>query len=168
MRSSRVRRHTAFNVRAPCRREGKITRLASIASLKTRLIAGFDYVEMNMHYRTNVLGGPLQCCCPATWTGYFRDGYCRTTARDRGLHTVCAIMTEEFLEFTASKGNNLRNAIPMLNFPGLEPGDRWCLAVLRWKEAFDAGCAPPVILESSHISALEFVPLEDLQSRAIT
>jgi len=76
-------------------------------------------------------------------------------------------MTQEFLEFTAIRGNDLRNAVPVLNFPGLEPGDRWCLAVTRWQEALEAGCAPPVILESTHISALEFVSLEDLQSRAI-
>jgi uncharacterized protein (DUF2237 family) len=78
-------------------------------------------------------------------TGFYRDGYCRTGADDRGLHTVCAVMTEEFLEFFQAHGNDLSTPEPEFGFPGLEPGDKWCLCVTRWKEAFDAGCAPAIV-----------------------
>jgi uncharacterized protein (DUF2237 family) len=119
-----------------------------------------------MAERTNVLGGRLECCCTDPMTGFYRDGYCRTGADDRGLHTVCAVMTEEFLEFSASRGNDLSTPAPQFDFPGLAPGDRWCLCVTRWREALDAGFAPPVVLEATHISALEFVALEELQAHA--
>lgn len=115
---------------------------------------------------TNVLGTELQCCCRDPLTGFYRDGYCRTGADDRGLHTVCALMTEEFLEFSASAGNDLSTPMPEYGFPGLEAGDKWCLCVTRWKEAFEAGCAPAVLLEATHQSALEFVDLEDLRDHA--
>ena len=111
---------------------------------------------------TNVLGGELECCCLEPRTGFYRDGYCRTGPGDSGLHTVCAVMTEEFLRFSAAAGNDLSTPVPEFDFPGLESGDRWCLCVSRWREAFEAGCAPPVVLAASHISALEFVSLEDL------
>ena len=115
---------------------------------------------------TNVLGGKLECCCREPRTGFYRDGYCRTGPDDRGLHTVCAVMTEEFLEFSMAQGNDLSTPIPEFGFLGVAPGDRWCLCVTRWQEAFEAGCAPPVVLAASHISALEFVALEELREHA--
>ncbi len=115
---------------------------------------------------TNVLGGELQSCCREPMTGFYRDGMCRTGANDLGQHTVCAMMTGSFLEFSASRGNDLRTPVPENGFPGLEDGDRWCLCVERWKEALEAGCAPPVVLDACHISALEFVDLGDLKTHA--
>ena len=115
---------------------------------------------------TNVLGSELECCCLEPRTGFYRDGYCRTGPGDSGLHTVCAVMTEEFLRFSAAAGNDLSTPVPESDFPGLKSGDRWCLCVSRWREAFEAGCAPPVVLAASHISALEFVMLEDLRTHA--
>lgn len=115
---------------------------------------------------TNVLGGELACCCEAPRTGFYRDGYCRTGPGDHGLHTVCAVMTEEFLEFSSAMGNDLSTPRPEMAFPGLQPGDRWCLCVERWVEAFAEGKAPQVVLEASHISALEFVSREDLLAHA--
>ncbi|HEY5707352.1 MAG TPA: DUF2237 domain-containing protein [Terrimicrobiaceae bacterium] len=115
---------------------------------------------------SNVLGGSLQGCCTDPATGFYRDGYCRTGPGDFGLHTVCAVMTSEFLEFSASRGNDLVTPRPEMGFPGLEPGDRWCLCVSRWKEALDAELAPPVILEATHASTVEFVSLEDLTAHA--
>ena len=110
----------------------------------------------------NVLGTPLQPCCTDPMTGYFRDGTCRTGPMDTGSHVVCAVMTEEFLSYTKSKGNDLSTPRPEYHFPGLKPGDGWCLCALRWKEADEAGLAPPVRLESTHDSALKFVKFEDL------
>lgn len=100
-------------------------------------------------------------------TGFFRDGCCRTGADDLGLHMVCAEMTDEFLNYTRSRGNDLTHAVPAFRFPGLKAGDRWCVCVQRWKEAFEAGVAPRVVLESTHISTLEFVDLSDLEDHAI-
>ena len=117
---------------------------------------------------TNVLGTPLQCCCKKPMTGFFRDGWCRTTSEDRGLHVVCAEMTPEFLEFSRAQGNDLATPSPQWDFPGLKPGDRWCLCVARWKEALEAGCAPPVVLESCHCSAVEWVTLDELKAHAIS
>ena len=114
---------------------------------------------------TNVLGTDLRCCCSYPLTGFYRDGYCRTGPGDMGLHTVCARMTEEFLAFSCSRGNDL--VTPHSNFPGLKEGDRWCLCVTRWLEALEAGVAPPVDLEATHSSALEFVNLEELQAHAL-
>ena len=116
---------------------------------------------------TNVLGGPLQCCCRDPMTGYFRDGYCRTGSGDVGLHTVCVQVTEDFLEFSAEQGNDLITPVPEIDFPGLKPGDRWCVCITRWAAALEEGIAAPVVLESSHISALEFVSLEDLRAHAV-
>lgn len=115
----------------------------------------------------NVLGGELQVCSSEPRTGFFRDGCCNTGADDVGLHTVCAVMTEEFLAFSQQRGNDLSTPNPDFHFPGLQPGDRWCLCVLRWKEAFAAGLAPPVCLEATHISTIEFVELQDLQRHAV-
>ena len=115
----------------------------------------------------NVLGKNLEICSNNPMTGFFRDGCCRTGADDQGLHLVCAEMTEEFLNFSRSRGNDLIQAVPAFQFPGLKPGDRWCLCVQRWKEAFEAGVAPRIVLESTHISTLEFVDLSDLEDHAI-
>ena len=117
---------------------------------------------------TNVLGTDLRSCCRDPLTGYYRDGYCRTGPGDTGLHTVCALMTAEFLEYSARAGNDLITPHPEWGFPGLTPGDKWCLCVTRWKEAFEAGMAPLVVLEATHSSALEFVDLADLQAHAVT
>ncbi len=116
--------------------------------------------------QTNVLGGPLRCCCQKPVTGFYRDGYCRTGPGDLGLHTVCARMTPEFLEFSVAAGNDLVTPQPDYGFPGLFAGDCWCLCVERWREALLAGCAPPVVLEACHLSVLEFVDLDDLKAHA--
>jgi len=113
----------------------------------------------------NVLGSPLQPCSFEPLTGFFRDGCCNTGAEDLGLHLVCAEVTDEFLDFSRQAGNDL--STPRMGFPGLRPGDRWCLCVLRWKEAFEAGAAPRVVLEATHVSALEFVDLELLEEYAV-
>lgn len=115
---------------------------------------------------TNVLGTALAPCCREPLTGFYRDGYCRTGPGDTGLHTVCAVMTQEFLQFSVSRGNDLVTPRPEWDFSGLKAGDRWCLCVRRWAEALDADCAPPVVLESTHSSALEFVDLDDLKAHA--
>jgi uncharacterized protein len=115
---------------------------------------------------TNVLGSRLECCCSDPLTGFYRDGYCRTGRGDQGLHTVCAVMTDEFLKFSVAQGNDLSTPASEFAFPGLVAGARWCLCVTRWQEAFEAGCAPPVVLAATHISALEFVSLEDLRAHA--
>jgi len=115
----------------------------------------------------NVLGGELASCCADPVTGFYRDGFCSTGPGDLGVHVVCAQMTEEFLALTRRRGNDLSTPAPEHGFPGLKPGDRWCLCVMRWKEAMDAGEAPPVILEATHIAALEFVSLEELKAHAL-
>lgn len=112
---------------------------------------------------TNVLGTELKCCCKKPLTGFYRDGYCRTGSEDRGLHTVCAVMTDDFLLFSKACGNDLLTPVPEWGFNGLKDGDKWCLCVTRWKEALEAGWAPEVVLEATHMSALEFVSLEDLK-----
>jgi len=117
--------------------------------------------------RTNVLGGKLLPCCFSPMTGFYRDGYCRTGPGDYGLHTVCIEATAKFLAYSRAVGNDLSTPVPDYEFPGLEPGDRWCLCVTRWKEALEAGMAPNVVLSGTHISALEFVSLEDLQAHAV-
>ena len=114
----------------------------------------------------NVLGTMLQVCSLQPLTGFTRSGCCETGPEDVGSHTVCTQVTEEFLIFSQSRGNDLSTPRPEYGFAGLKPGDRWCLCVNRWKEAHEAGCAPWVVLESTHISTLEFVLLEDLQRHA--
>jgi uncharacterized protein len=108
----------------------------------------------------NVFGQPLVPCSFDPLTGFFRDGCCKTNAQDHGTHVVCAIVTEKFLAFSQSVGNDLSTPRPEWQFPGLEPGDAWCLCVTRWVEALKAGCAPRVKLESTHIKALEYVSLD--------
>ncbi|MEZ6138418.1 MAG: DUF2237 domain-containing protein [Pirellulaceae bacterium] len=114
----------------------------------------------------NVLGTELQSCSTEPMTGFYRDGCCNTGPGDVGLHTVCAEMTDDFLRFSKLKGNDLSTPNMAYQFPGLKEGDRWCLCVLRWKEAFEAGMAPLVNLHATHISVLEFVDLEVLQEYA--
>lgn len=115
----------------------------------------------------NVLGSELQPCCMSPRTGFFRNGKCETGPDDFGLHLVCAQMTEDFLEFSYEAGNDLSTPNPDYEFPGLTPDNRWCLCVERWKEALEAGVAPPVVLAATHMSALEFVDLEDLVKHAL-
>lgn len=114
----------------------------------------------------NVLGTELLDCSHDPLTGFYRDGCCRTGSEDFGLHTVCAVMTAEFLQFSRVQGNDLSTPVPEHRFPGLRPGNRWCLCVKRWKEAFEAGSAPRVVLEATHGSVLEFCELEDLKAHA--
>ena len=115
----------------------------------------------------NVLGENLEVCCTSPMTGFHRNGSCETGPRDIGTHVVCAEVTDEFLSFTRSRGNDLTTPAPMHGFPGLKPGDRWCLCVSRWKEALDAGIAPPVILAATHDGALNSVSREDLKKHAL-
>lgn len=121
-----------------------------------------------MNSANNVLGEPLELCGCKPNTGYFRDGYCRTVGSDMGQHTICAVMTEDFLVFTKARGNDLSTPRPEFDFPGLKPGDRWCLCALRWKEAWQAGMAPLVVLASCEESSLEIVPLDVLTMYATT
>ena len=115
---------------------------------------------------TNVLGEPLEICSADPLTGFFRDGCCRTGAEDQGMHTVCVVMTDEFLEFSVRAGNDLVTPRPEFGFPGLRAGDRWCVCLARWAEAYKRGVVAPVILEATHISALEFVSLDALKTAA--
>lgn len=114
-----------------------------------------------------MLGGELEPCSTDPVTGFYRDGSCRTGAGDVGVHAVCAVMTEDFLAFSASVGNDLSTPRPEWGFPGLVPGDRWCVCAPRWQEALDAGQAPPVVLSATHVAALEFASLDDLQLHAV-
>ncbi len=114
----------------------------------------------------NVIDGQLESCCTSPMTGYYRDGFCRTGGQDFGVHVICASLTAEFLEFTKSQGNDLSTPHPEYQFPGLKPGDRWCLCASRWQEALDAGVAPPVVLSATHARALEVVSLDDLKKNA--
>lgn len=116
----------------------------------------------------NVLGTPLECCCTSPMTGFYRDGYCNTGGQDYGSHVVCVKVTPAFLQFSKAQGNDLSTPVPMYDFPGLKPGDRWCLCASRWQEAFEIGVAPPVILAATHVRALETIALEDLQKHALT
>jgi uncharacterized protein (DUF2237 family) len=115
----------------------------------------------------NVLGGPLQACSFDPVTGFFRTGCCETSPDDRASHTVCARVTEEFLAFSMRQGNDLSTPQPAYRFRGLNAGDRWCLCAARWLEAYEAGVAPPVVMEATHERALDVVPLEALQACAL-
>ena len=114
----------------------------------------------------NVLGGDLETCSLDPLTGYYRTGCCETGGDDVGVHAVCAQVTEEFLAFSKEQGNDLSS--PQPGFAGLAPGDRWCLCAPRWQEALEAGVAPPVVLEATHLHALEWVSLDDLRRHAVT
>ncbi len=115
----------------------------------------------------NVLGSELKACCFDPLTGYMRDGYCRTLAQDTGTHVVCAVVNKEFLDFTKKRGNDLTTPIPQWRFPGLKPGDKWCLCISRWLEAEKAGVAPHIDLKATHSKALEYTSLEKLQQYAL-
>jgi uncharacterized protein (DUF2237 family) len=115
----------------------------------------------------NVLGASLVPCSYDPLTGFNRDGCCNTDEHDQGIHVICAKLTQDFLEFSFKQGNDLITPRPEYRFAGLKAGDRWCLCALRWKEAFDAGFAPLVVLESTHIKALDYVTLDQLQSHAV-
>lgn len=115
----------------------------------------------------NVLGTSLKSCCTDPMTGFFRDGFCRTREDDTGRHVICVEVTKEFLEFSVAAGNDLVTPNPNYDFPGLVPGDKWCVCALRWKEAFEAHVAPPVYLESTHEKALEYVTLIQLKALAL-
>jgi uncharacterized protein len=116
----------------------------------------------------NVLGGTLALCSTAPLTGWLRDGCCNTDSRDQGLHTVCAIMTEEFLAYSKAVGNDLSTPRPEFGFPGLKPGDRWCLCATRWEQARREGFAPEVALDATHEKTLEITALGHLQAHAVT
>lgn len=120
-----------------------------------------------MNEPKNVLGGALITCSIAPLTGFYRDGCCKTGFEDAGTHTVCAEITNEFLNYTKSKGNDLSTPNPAYGFPGLKAGDFWCLCALRWKEALLAGKAPKIKLEATHEKSLEFINFEDLKKYAI-
>ena len=115
----------------------------------------------------NVLGGDLESCCTSPMTGYYRDGHCRTDDSDRGSHTVCVRMTEEFLAFSKRTGNDLSTPHPEFGFPGLKPGDKWCVCVSRWEDAFIAGVAPRIVLAATHERALDVVDLDELKAFAL-
>lgn len=114
----------------------------------------------------NVLGTSLETCSNSPLTGFFRDGCCNTSDQDAGYHTVCAVMTTAFLEFSRSRGNDLTTPNPAFGFRGLKAGDRWCLCAARWLEAYRNDCAPRVVLAATHRKTLELVPLEALKSHA--
>ena len=122
---------------------------------------------MQVQQSRNVLGGVLRACSMDPETGFYRNGRCQTGPRDTGSHVVCAEMTEAFLEFTKQKGNDLMTPRPEMDFPGLEPGDRWCLCAARWQEAVEAGVAPPVVLAATNEAALKVVDLEVLKAHAL-
>lgn len=111
----------------------------------------------------NVLGTKLKSCCSDPMTGYFRDGLCRTEVQDSGTHILCAEMTQEFLEYTLKKENDLSTPIPQYDFPGLKPGDRWCLCISRWLEAEKDGVAPPLFLEACDLKALKYTTMDLLK-----
>ena len=123
-----------------------------------------DILKENLHKagQLNVFGNDLELCCLKPVTGVYRDGFCNTGNNDIGTHTVCAIVTDEFLLFSKKTGNDLTKDIPIYNFKGLKAGEKWCLCALRWVEAYNNGCAPKLLLESTNIRTLDFVSLEKL------
>lgn len=155
--------HSVPSRTAQCHRNGTIC----MPCLMPILVQCLFWGSIFMSSAKNVLGTSIQPCSLEPLTGFFRDGCCRSGADDQGLHLVCAEMTVEFLNFSKVSGNDLITPVPAFGFPGLKPGDRWCLCVQRWKQAFEAGIAPKIILESTHISTLEFVDLEDLQTHSV-
>lgn len=122
---------------------------------------------MHMEQRLNVLGTDLMPCCTDPMTGFYRNGNCDTGPADFGRHTVCVVVTEEFLSFSKERGNDLTTPFPEYAFPGLKPGDKWCLCATRWVEAYYNDAAPQVILQATHAKTLDFVPLEVLIAFAI-
>ena len=122
---------------------------------------------MEAQHSKNVLGGVLRACSTDPETGFYRNGRCQTGPRDLGNHVVCAVMTEAFLQFTKQKGNDLVTPRPEMDFPGLEPGDRWCLCAARWQEAVEADVAPPVVLSATNQAVLKVLDLETLKAHAL-
>jgi len=118
---------------------------------------------MSEEEQLNIFNEPLEACSFDPVTGFFRSGCCETSEQDTGSHTVCAIMTEEFLKFSKSKGNDLSTPVPAFDFPGLNSGDRWCLCAARWLEAYEAGSAPSIIARATHRRALEIIPMEAMK-----
>ena len=117
--------------------------------------------------QTNILNTSLESCCTDPLTGFYRDGICRTSEEDHGTHVICAVMTNEFLEYTKKKGNDLSTPRPMYNFPGLKEGDKWCLCALRWKEAYEDGVAPKIVAKSTSMMATKFISKEILLENQI-
>jgi uncharacterized protein len=136
----------------------------SLQSIYARHPQGTLMMKRYDPHARNVLGGPLEVCSLEPLTGWFRNGCCETEGLDRGMHVVCAQVTETFLDHQRSVGNDLSTPRPEYGFAGLKPGDRWCVCLTRWKEAFDAGAAPPIRLEATHEEALAVLPLEILQT----
>jgi len=122
---------------------------------------------MSEEDQLNIFNEPLEACSFDPVTGFFRSGCCETSEQDTGSHTVCAIMTEEFLKFSKSKGNDLSTPVPAFDFPGLNSGDRWCLCAARWLEAYEAGSAPSIIARATHRRALEIIPIEAMKELAL-
>ena len=122
---------------------------------------------MSEEDQLNIFNEPLEACSFDPVTGFFRSGCCETSEQDTGSHTVCAIMTEEFLKFSKSKGNDLSTPVPAFDFPGLNSGDRWCLCAARWLEAYEAGSAPSIIARATHRRALEIIPMELIKEFAL-
>lgn len=126
-----------------------------------------DAAEAQRPRQLNVFGEPLQTCCLKPLTGFYRTGSCETSGEDTGTHVMCVKVTEDFLAYSVSRGNDLVTPAPQWGFPGLKDGDCWCVCALRWVETLHAGVAPPVRLEATHAKALEFVPLAVLQAHAL-
>jgi uncharacterized protein (DUF2237 family) len=120
-----------------------------------------------METSKNIIGKELEACCLDPVTGFYRNGFCETGPDDSGTHVVCSQMTKEFLSFTKARGNDLTTPSPLSGFPGLKPGDKWCLCVSRWKEALEADLAPPVVSSATHEAALRYVKREDLKKHAV-
>lgn len=135
--------------------------------MRTRSCGSSPFVQLTMSEAKNVLGEALEVCSLAPRTGFTRTGACETGDQDVGSHTVCAQITAEFLELNRQQGNDLVTPVPEFDFPGLRPGDRWCLCAARWKEALDAGCAPRVVLRATHERALDVVEMPDLKRFAL-
>jgi uncharacterized protein len=135
--------------------------------MPSSLSVSFLSTRINVMSARNVLGGELLPCSYDPLTGYFRDGCCNTDESDQGSHLVCVRVTAEFLAFSSQRGNDLVTPQPQHRFAGLKPGDRWCLCANRWREALEAGVAPPTVLEGTHENALEFVTLEQLQKHRL-
>ena len=122
---------------------------------------------MTEEIQLNIFSEEIEDCSCDPMTGFFRNGCCETSDHDAGSHTVCALMNKEFLEFSSSRGNDLINPVPAFNFPGLNPGDRWCLCANRWLEAYEAGVAPPIVAKATNIKALEIIEIEKIKEFAI-
>ena len=125
------------------------------------------YNAFTMKDQKNVLGQALRACCMQPITGFTRNGFCELHSEDQGLHTVCIIVTDDFLTFSKSSGNDLSTPLPDYHFPGLKEGDKWCLCAMRWKEAYDAGVAPKVVISATHESVLDIIELDTLKKYAI-